>query len=32
MKFVVACRKFFGLKEGQKLQDFVSEVKKLIED
>ena len=29
MKFIVACKKFFGLKEDQKLGAFVTEVKKL---
>lgn len=29
MKFIVACKKFFGLKEDQKLGQFVSEIKKL---
>ena len=29
MKFIVACKRFFGLKEDQKLGQFVKEVKEL---
>ena len=31
MKFVVACRKFFGLKSGESLGDFVTECKELTD-
>lgn len=29
MTFISACRKFFGLKDGQKLQDFAAEMREL---
>lgn len=31
MKFVPACKDFFGLKEGQTLRDFMDECKQLTE-
>jgi hypothetical protein len=31
VSFVVACKKFFGLREGQKLSDFIQELKRLTE-
>lgn len=29
MHFAVACKRFFGLKEGQKVTEFVTEIKDL---
>lgn len=29
MTFISACRKFFGIKDGQTLQQFASEIKEL---
>ena len=29
MSFIAACRKFFGTKPGQTLQDFAAEIKSL---
>jgi hypothetical protein len=31
MKFIVACQKFFGKKEGQTIQDFITETRQLSE-